>query len=51
MFSLLEVIVLSDILNSPMGAIHFGLLFTSCDRHVTEILAGQVSAKKKAQEN
>lgn len=29
--------MVADSLNSPAGAIHFGLLVESCDYHVTEI--------------
>ena len=42
--------MVADILNSPTGAIHFGLQITSCDCHV-EILAGQAANAAKKMQN
>ena len=39
--------MVADILNFPAGAIHFGLQITSCDCHMTEILARQAADIEK----
>ena len=39
--------MVAELLKSPTGAIHFGLVIVSGDNHATEILARQVAAGAK----